>query len=87
LEKVDNPEGKKRWKIKREVRSKRQSLIIKRKEILNSFQEGLILARKLGCDFFEASAKKRINVEEAFYDVMRLLKIQRQITDINFGDG
>lgn len=43
-----------------------------------STQEGRALARELGCDFVEASAKNRDNVEKAFYDVVRQLRKQRQ---------
>jgi len=43
-----------------------------------STQEGSALARELGCDFVEASAKNCVNVEEAFYDVVRQLRKQRQ---------
>ena len=43
-----------------------------------STQEGSALAKELGCDFVEASAKNCINVERAFYDVVRLLRKQRQ---------
>lgn len=47
-----------------------------------SAQEGLALARDLGCEFVEASAKNCINVEKAFYDVVRMLRKQRsQITN------
>ncbi|TAQ84993.1 hypothetical protein B7494_g6680 [Chlorociboria aeruginascens] len=35
-----------------------------------STQEGSALARELGCDFVEASAKNCVNVEKAFYDVV-----------------
>lgn len=42
-----------------------------------STQEGQALAKSLGCDFVEASAKNRINVEAAFYDVVRALRRQR----------
>jgi GTPase KRas protein len=42
-----------------------------------STQEGHALARDLGCEFVEASAKNCINVEKAFYDVVRLLRRQR----------
>ncbi|KAI9759915.1 MAG: Ras GTPase ras2 [Candelina submexicana] len=42
-----------------------------------STQEGQALARDLGCEFVEASAKNCINVERAFYDVVRLLRKQR----------
>ncbi|KAK0719525.1 ras family-domain-containing protein [Lasiosphaeria hispida] len=43
-----------------------------------STQEGHALARELGCEFIEASAKNCINVEKAFYDVVRILRRQRQ---------
>jgi GTPase KRas len=43
-----------------------------------STQEGHALARELGCEFVEASAKNCINVEKAFYDVVRILRQQRQ---------
>lgn len=43
-----------------------------------SAQEGQALARDLGCEFVEASAKSCINVEKAFYDVVRMLRQQRQ---------
>ncbi|RMD39926.1 hypothetical protein DV735_g5200, partial [Chaetothyriales sp. CBS 134920] len=44
-----------------------------------STQEGQALAKDLGCDFVEASAKKCINVERAFFDVVRSLRRQRQL--------
>lgn len=43
-----------------------------------STQEGHALARELGCEFVEASAKNYINVDKAFYDVVRILRRQRQ---------
>jgi GTPase KRas protein len=43
-----------------------------------STQEGHALARELGCDFVEASAKNCVNVEKAFYDVVRQLRKQKQ---------
>lgn len=43
-----------------------------------SAQEGQALAKDLGCEFVEASAKNCINVEKAFYDVVRMLRSQRQ---------
>lgn len=42
-----------------------------------SVQEGSALAKDLNCDFVEASAKNCINVEKAFYDVVRQLRRQR----------
>lgn len=44
-----------------------------------STQEGTALAKHLGCDFVEASAKNRVNVEKAFYDVVRQLRRQRHM--------
>lgn len=44
-----------------------------------STQEGHALARELGCPFIEASAKRFINVEKAFYDLIRLLRKQRKL--------
>lgn len=35
------------------------------------YEEGLEFARSLGCPFLETSAKQRINVEEAFYGLVR----------------
>lgn len=43
-----------------------------------STQEGQAKARELGCEFVEASAKNCVNVEKAFFDVVRMLKKQRQ---------
>jgi GTPase KRas protein len=43
-----------------------------------SMQEGHALARELGCKFVEASTKNYINMEKAFYNVVRLLHYQRQ---------
>ncbi|KAF1848363.1 ras-domain-containing protein [Cucurbitaria berberidis CBS 394.84] len=42
-----------------------------------STQEGQALAKVLGCDFVEASAKNCVNVEKAFFDVVRQLRRQR----------
>ena len=36
-------------------------------------QEGHLLAKELGCGFVKAFTKDCINVEKAFYDVVRLL--------------
>ena len=45
-----------------------------------STQEGSALARELGCEFIEASAKNCVNVERAFYDVVRQLRRQRLLS-------
>lgn len=42
-----------------------------------STQEGQALAKDLGCEFVEASAKNCVNVEKAFFDVVRQLRRQR----------
>mmetsp|Transcript_15948 Transcript_15948/g.17705 ORF Transcript_15948/g.17705 Transcript_15948/m.17705 type:complete len:202 (+) Transcript_15948:212-817(+) len=39
-------------------------------------QEGIDLAKNFGCPFMETSAKKRTNVEEAFFEIVR--EIRRQ---------
>lgn len=43
-----------------------------------SKEESHALARELGCEFVEASAKNYINVEKAFYRVVRMLRYQRR---------
>ncbi|OLL24085.1 Protein ras-2 [Neolecta irregularis DAH-3] len=43
-----------------------------------SQQEGAALAKDLGCDFIESSAKTCYNVEKAFYDVVRTIRCRRQ---------
>jgi GTPase KRas len=48
---------------------------VTKQEVLT--QEGHALAKELGYEFVEASAKNYINVEKAFYDVVRLLSRQR----------
>ena len=44
-----------------------------------SSSEGQALAKELGCDFVEASAKNCVNVEKAFFDVVRSLRKKHQI--------
>ncbi|RUS17568.1 24 kDa ras-like protein [Endogone sp. FLAS-F59071] len=39
-----------------------------------SSQEGRDLAKAFGCTFIETSAKQRINVDEAFYNVVREIR-------------
>lgn len=43
-----------------------------------STQEGTALAKEMECQYVEASAKNCINVEKAFYDVVRTLSEQRR---------
>lgn len=38
------------------------------------YTEGRQLARQFGCKFIETSAKSRINVENAFYDIVREIR-------------
>lgn len=42
-----------------------------------SKQEGEALARSFGCPFLEASSEKRINIEKAFYDLVREFRRHR----------
>jgi len=39
-----------------------------------SREEGMNMARKLGCEFIESSAKTCVNVERAFYSVVRMIR-------------
>ncbi|EDK44193.1 protein ras-1 [Lodderomyces elongisporus NRRL YB-4239] len=39
-----------------------------------SYEEGLALANSFHCPFLETSAKQRINVEEAFFDLVRFTR-------------
>jgi GTPase KRas len=39
-----------------------------------SKQEGMALARDIGCGFIETSAKMRVNVDEAFYMLVREIR-------------
>ncbi|KAK9353396.1 GTPase NRas precursor [Lipomyces doorenjongii] len=41
-------------------------------------QEGAALAKQLGCDFFEVSAKNNINLERAFFGGIRCVRRYRQ---------
>ncbi|KAJ3345588.1 hypothetical protein HDU83_003915 [Entophlyctis luteolus] len=44
-----------------------------------SREEGAALAQRLQCDFIETSAKTRLNVERAFYNVVRALRRQQEL--------
>ncbi|KAJ3068488.1 Ras GTPase ras2, partial [Podochytrium sp. JEL0797] len=46
-----------------------------------SKEEGQHLAKRLGCDFIETSAKTRVNVEKAFYNVVRALRAQQALAN------
>ncbi|KAI9227285.1 MAG: small G-protein Ras2 [Piptocephalis tieghemiana] len=39
-----------------------------------SREEGMSMAKKLGCEFIESSAKTCVNVERAFYTVVRIIR-------------
>lgn len=43
-----------------------------------SYEEGVAFAKSLGCPFLETSAKQRINVEEAFYGLVRAINTSEQ---------
>ncbi|KAJ6529014.1 P-loop containing nucleoside triphosphate hydrolase protein [Mycena vulgaris] len=45
-------------------------------------EEGAALAERLGCPFLEVSAKAGLNVEQAFVDMVRLLR-EKGVTDKN----
>ncbi|KAI9254003.1 small GTPase superfamily [Phascolomyces articulosus] len=41
-------------------------------------EEGLMMARRLACDFIETSAKTCVNVERSFYQVVKIIRAQRE---------
>ncbi|CAG8510908.1 18225_t:CDS:2 [Dentiscutata erythropus] len=43
-----------------------------------SREEGMDMARKLRCDFIESSAKTAVNVERAFYGVVKMIRQNRE---------
>ncbi|SJX61727.1 small G-protein Ras2 [Sporisorium reilianum f. sp. reilianum] len=45
-----------------------------------SREEGQALAHRLGCKFIESSAKTCVNVERAYYTVVRMIREQREGT-------
>ncbi|KAK4982736.1 RAS1 protein [Elasticomyces elasticus] len=53
-----------------------------------STQEGRNLAQRFGCKFIETSAKSRINVDNAFYDIVReIRKYNRDMSAYPGGGG
>ncbi|KAH8923107.1 small G-protein Ras2 [Atractiella rhizophila] len=40
-------------------------------------EEGMMLARQFGCEFIETSAKTRTNLETAYYNVVRRIRVSR----------
>lgn len=50
--------------------------------------EGEALARGFGCKFLETSAKSRINVDKAFYDIVReIRRYNREMQGYSQGSG
>ncbi|CAG8514079.1 28134_t:CDS:2 [Gigaspora margarita] len=47
-----------------------------------SREEGMNMARRLKCDFIETSAKTCVNVERAFYGVVKMIRQNRQGNEI-----
>lgn len=45
---------------------------------IDQFSSGEELAREIGCKFMESSAKLRINVAEAFYELVREIRRWRK---------
>ena len=43
-----------------------------------SREEGMNMAKKLRCEFIESSAKTCVNVERAFYTVVRMIRQSRE---------
>lgn len=41
-------------------------------------EEGYAMAKRLGCDFIETSAKTCVNVERSFYQVVKIIRAQRE---------
>lgn len=41
-------------------------------------EEGMMMARRLACDFIETSAKTCVNVERSFYQVVKIIRAQRE---------
>lgn len=50
--------------------------------------EGEALARSFGCQFIETSAKSRINVDNAFYDIVReIRRYNKEMAGYTTGGG
>lgn len=50
--------------------------------------EGEALAKSFGCKFIETSAKSRINVDKAFYDIVReIRRYNREMQGYSTGSG
>lgn len=48
------------------------------KERQVSYEEGAELALQFNCPFFETSAKQKINIEEGFYGLVRIIRRQQE---------
>jgi len=44
-----------------------------------SHEEGLQMATRLGCEFIEASAKTYVNVDRAFYEMVRMIRNRESV--------
>lgn len=56
--------------------------------LLTPEAEGRALARQFGCKFIETSAKSRINVDNAFYDIVReIRKYNKDMSGYQGGSG
>ena len=54
----------------------------------NVCAEGEALARSFGCKFIETSAKSRINVDNAFYDIVReIRRFNREMSNPSGGSN
>lgn len=54
----------------------------------NILSEGEALARSFGCKFIETSAKSRINVDMAFFDIVReIRRYNREMQGYSTGSG
>lgn len=50
-----------------------------------SIEEGQALARQCGCPFIEVDAKKRVNVDKAFYDLVReIRRYNKEMSETSF---
>ncbi|KAL5530641.1 RAS1 [Sanghuangporus sanghuang] len=49
--------------------------------------EGINLAKHFGCHFFESSAKLRVNVDEAFVELVREIRRYNRMQHIGLRDG
>lgn len=47
--------------------------------MLITLKEGRDLANRLGCQFIESSAKERINVDEAFYGLVKVIRRHNKV--------